>query len=224
MDVCKTILIIEDHDIIVWALKLLIQDHYPGTTLHAVPTFEQGLEKLEQTDINLIILDVDVPGGNNTDMIHKLRNIKPSIQILVHSAIDEDTHALEYLTEGANGFISKRSSFADVMPEALKTVLAGRKYLSPNTQEAIVEQYLSQPIKNKKPPVELSPREQEIILLLLKGKWTKEIASQVGLGMTTVSTHKQRIFEKLEVRNIVELYVKIQKEMPELLTQSSAEA
>jgi two-component system invasion response regulator UvrY len=83
-------------------------------------------------------------------------------------------------------------------------------------------QYFNQPVTHKKPPVELSPREKEIILLLLEGKWTKEIASQVGLGMTTISTHKQRIFEKLEVRNIVELYVKIQNEMPELIKQSGA--
>lgn len=223
MEEKKAILIIEDHEVVTWALKLIIEENLPGATFYRSTTFEQGLTILEEKAVMLVILDIDVPGGNSPEMIRKILAIRPTVKILVHSGIDENDYAVKYLVAGADGFVSKKSVFADVFPEALKQVVSGKKYISQATQDVIVGNYLQGSFPAKKAEIELTRREEDVILLLIKGIWTKEIANQLGIGVTTVSTHKQRIFEKLNVQNVVDLYLKVEKDLPYLLKRLNEE-
>lgn len=211
-------LIIEDHEIIVWALTSIIEKSFFNPVLFTAATFEEGIKLIEGNFINLVILDIDVPGGNDTAMIQDLRKIQPQVQILIHTGADEEKYSLKYLSAGANGFISKKMPLTTIS-EALRQVLIGKKYISPVTHELIATNYFQAPLKKaKKGSVyNLSIREIEIIRLLLKGKWTKEIADALGLKLSTISTHKGRIFDKLDVQNIIELFRTVQKEIPELL-------
>lgn len=212
------VLIIEDHDIIVWALTNVIEKNFPDTALLSALDFNQGLRILEENFIDLIILDVDLAGGNTPSMISDLRNIQPNVHILVYTGLSDEDNSLEYLVAGANGFLSKKVPLATVS-EAMRLVMNGGRYVSPSLLHAITEKYLGNPSKLTKSrrSYELTVREKEVTMLLLKGKWTKEIADELGLKLTTVSTHKGNIFEKFEVDNSIELFLKIQKEMPELL-------
>jgi two-component system invasion response regulator UvrY len=218
MEQNRKILIIEDHEIIVWALRTHVDETFSNVSSFWAPTFELGLELLEEHKMSLIILDVDVPGGNSPKMISWLRKIQPAVRILVHTAMDEQSYALKYLSAGADGFLSKKSPL-ETLSQALILTLNGKKYISPLIQEVIAEKFLnhSADIKAVEFDSLFTKREQQIMKLLLQGKWTKEIAGQLGIQLNTVSTHKLSIFEKLDVDNIIELYKKVQVEMPELL-------
>lgn len=218
MDQNKKILIIEDHEIIFWALRTHLEETFSNVSSFWAPTFELGLQLLGLHKVELIILDVDVPGGNSPKMISLLRKIQPAVRILVHTAMQEESYALKYLSAGADGFLSKTSSL-ETLSKALLLILNGKKYISPSVKEVIAENFLNN--KTSFETIEFdslfTKREQQIIKLLLQGKWTKEIAAQLGIQLNTVSTHKLSIFEKLDVDNIIELYKKVQIEMPELL-------
>lgn len=219
------ILLIDDHEIVLWALSSIVKDNIQDAELHTAITFGQGLALLEKHKVNLVVLDVDVPGGNGPKMIETLRNIHRSVRILVHTAMSEEDFSVKYLTAGADGFISKAAPFPTIL-EALTTVLKGEKYMSPKTQNFLAQNYLKSVTTSAraKKKVEVTPREAEIIPLLLEGKWTKEIASELGIKWSTVSTHKLSILEKFGVANVLELYKKVQKENPELLDNTTLKA
>jgi two-component system invasion response regulator UvrY len=212
------ILVIEDHDIVVWALTKIVETNFPDTILYTATDFNRGLRITEEHHIDLVVMDIDLSGGNSTKMISDLRNIQPLVPILIYSGLTDEENSLEYLTAGANGFLSKKAPMSTVA-DVMRLVLNGGRYMSTSLQDAITEKYLRNSSSHawSRRKYYLTVREKEVVLLLLQGKWTKEIADQLGMKLTTVSTHKKNIFEKFEVDNSIELLLKIQKEMPEML-------
>lgn len=214
-------LIIEDHEVVVFALKEILFKHFPNTHLQAVNSVDEGVRTLKGNSFDLIILDIDVNGGNSPKMISQLRQVQPQIKILIHSGMEEDKGSLRYLSAGADGFFSKKDPF-QLLPVAIKTILNGKRYINHSTQALITDNYFNHPGTSDfgQQSVVFSSREQQVISLLLAGKWTKEIADVLDLKLSTVSTHKARIFEKLEISSIIELYKKIEVGWPELLEKA----
>lgn len=212
------ILIIEDHDIVIWALKKIISKDFPNSRLYSAFDMMQGMAILEENSIDLIVMDIDVPGGNSPRMIADIRAIQPQVPILVYSGLTDEDSSLDYLAHGANGFLSKKAHFTTVS-EAIRIVLNGGRYLNPSLQTVILEKFLdcSNRSGTHRRNYDLTSREKEIIALLFKGKWTKEIAEELGLKIQTISAYKGKILEKFQVHNSVELLLKVQKEMPELI-------
>lgn len=218
------ILIVEDHEIVRWALTSIIEDKFPGYNIDIAPTFNHGIDLLSKNHARMVVLDIDVPGGNNPMMISLLREVQPDVKILIHTATCEKEGSLKYLGAGADGFLSKNAPFESI-EKAFATVLAGDKYMSQHAQNILAKVYLQNLSDGtgKSGKIKLSPRERQIVDLLLNGKWTKEIAHELGIKWSTVSTHKLRIFEKFNVTNEIQLYKKIEQEMPELLTSKTAQ-
>lgn len=211
------ILILEDHDIVIWALKNMLSKDFPDTCSYSAYDLGQGLCILEETSINLVVMDIDLPGGNSPRMIADIRAIQPQVPILVYTGLTDEESSLDYLAQGANGFLSKRAPFSTVS-DAIRIVLNGGRYLNASLQTAILERFLVNPLGSATSNnYDLTSREKEIIALLFKGKWTKEIAEELGLKIQTISAYKGKILEKFHVHNSIELLLKIQKEMPELI-------
>ncbi|PSL18243.1 response regulator [Dyadobacter jiangsuensis] len=224
MNQLTRILLVDDHELVLWALVAIIREKLPDTQVLSASSFDQGFETIKNTPVDLIILDIDVPGGNSTKMIEKLKSVRADIRVLIHTAMEEEDYSIKYLTAGADGFLSKASPLPTVA-EAIQTVLRGEKYMSPKTQNLLANSYLKS-VTNPAKPKEAStitPREAEIITLLLQGKWTKEIASQLGIKWSTVSTHKLSIFEKFGVTNVIQLYKKILQDYPDLIDVSTTQ-
>jgi DNA-binding NarL/FixJ family response regulator len=203
------VLIIEDHDIVVSALTIVLKENFQKFTLQKAGSFPKGLKMLGDALYDLIILDVDVPGSESYAMIGRLRNVQKNVRILIFTGQDETKHALKFLTAGANGYLSKVAP-TEEFGAAIRTVLSDKKYVSDSVQELITASYFEK--MHPKPGAQespLSPREHEVLDLLLEGKWTKDIATELKLKLTTVSTHKTRIFQKLEVDNVIDLFKKM---------------
>src|SRR4051812_23769291 len=113
------ILIVEDHPLIRVGLKLLITESQSKAVITQCNTFPESMALLETEPFDLLILDIDIPGGENIKMISLIRSKQPDIMILVHSGYDETVYALPYIKAGANGFLSKKAD-----PEEFKSALA----------------------------------------------------------------------------------------------------
>ena len=118
------------------------------------------------------------------------------------AALDEDIYALRYLNAGASGYLNKGSN-EDEMKQALKSMMVSGKYITQNIKDRILDSYISK--KPINPLEQLSNREVEVARLLIKGFGNLEIAEMLNIKKSTVSTFKNRIFEKLEIDNLADL-------------------
>ncbi|WAC15172.1 response regulator transcription factor [Dyadobacter pollutisoli] len=205
----KTILLVEDHSIVRMGVKLLIEDFLPSVNIVEAGTFNETLRQLQTRYFDLVLLDIRIPGGEAFQMITRIREIQPKVKILIFSSQDEELYAIHYVRTGANGFLPKDSTNEEV-EKAITSVLNGGTYISSIIQDQLVNNTLLERESKESPLEILSNRELEIMDLLLTGKWTKDIATDLNIKESTVSTYKARIFEKLEVTNILELFKKVE--------------
>lgn len=203
----KKILIAEDHSTVRMGLKVLLTEMFSQVDIHFAISFQETIKLVESTQYDLIILDINIEGGNNVKMISSIREFWPQQIVLVYSGYDEQLYALHYIQAGANGFLSKNASDEE-HKIAIYSVLNSGKYISNVVQERLLSKVFEK--KSPDPFEHLSSRETQIMLMLAEGKWTKEIATTLNLKLSTISTFKARIFEKLNVTNSVELAKKLE--------------
>ncbi|WP_025763394.1 response regulator [Dyadobacter tibetensis] len=205
----KNILLVDDQPLTWIGMENLAKKVIADAAFYFAPTFPDALQLLSDTKMDLVMLDLNLPGGQGVEMISQLRGVQKDVRILICTGREESTNAPVFIQKGANGFVNKTAS-NDEVEEAIRMVLSDKRYVSPHVQRHILERFVDGKTYPLNPVEQLSPREKEIMELLLKGKWTKEISDILGIKFSTVSTHKSRIFEKMEVDNILELSKRVE--------------
>ncbi|OJV14600.1 MAG: DNA-binding response regulator [Dyadobacter sp. 50-39] len=203
-------LCIEDHPLVQLGMKMVLAESYPRAGITEAETFQAALAVLEQERFDLAVLDIDIPGGENVRMMKLMREKQPGLPILIHSAFDEKVYALPYLQAGADGFISKQAPQEEFVA-AVRAILDHGRYVSYEVQQIFLSSVtdVSGRTTGGNPIVSLSPRERRVMQLMTEGKWTKEIAAIMNLKENTISTYKRRIYDKMEVKDPIELSKKI---------------
>jgi len=195
------ILLVDDHSVVRHGVSVLLKKAFDGVTVTHADSFEDLLTKLSEKQ-DLLFLDINLPGGNSTKMVEEIRSSHPNLLIMMFSAYDESRYALRYIHAGANGFLNKYSKDEEII-KAVKSILETGKYVSDVVKEIILENALfKKPIN---PLEKLSDREIEVAELLVNGDGNLEISNKLNIQMSTVSTFKTRIFDKLGINNIVKL-------------------
>ncbi len=204
----KSILIADDHTIVRLGVLLVVKSMFLNAHIAEAETLAQVITQLEQRPFDLLILDINIPGGDNLQMIDAVRLRQPDIKILIFSGYEEQLFALNYIQAGADGYLVKYSSEDDIRT-ALRTVTNNEKYISANVKEQLLSRWQQQRPASENPLNLLSGREREVLNLLIKGTNVAKIADILHLQITTVSTYKTRIFEKMGTTNLVELIDKV---------------
>lgn len=202
-----TILIAEDHSVVRMGTAMLIREQYPDAVIREAETFDEVVDILAKGPLDLLLLDIHIPGGDNLQMVEAVKLRQPGLPILIFSAYDEQLYAIRYLKSGAQGYL-KKTAPPDEIKAAIRKVLGGEKYISKLVQEQLVEQLLD-PTKKQEGLSSLSNREVEVMQLLVKGASPAEIKSTLNIHDSTISTYKAKIFEKLNVTNVIELAEKV---------------
>jgi len=203
----KTVLIADDHAIVRLGAMLIIKSIFLDAQVIETETMDQAITQLESRPFDLLILDINIPGGNNLQMIDAVRLRQPSIKILMFSGCDEHLFALNFIQAGADGYLIKHSTEEEIR-SALRMVMNNEKYLSAAVKDQLIAQLNQSKTRAENPINYLSSREKEVLNLLIKGNSMAQIADILHLQLTTISTYKTRIFEKMGVENIVELLEK----------------
>ena len=196
-------LVADDHSIVRQGVSFVLKELYQGATIIQADNFYEILKLVNLEKIDLLVLDVNFPEGSSLNVLPSIKLIQPDIKILIFSAYDEDIYAMRYINAGANGYLNKLCT-EDEMKFAITSVMNFGKYTSQNIKDKIVDTYMLKSPTN--PLAQLSNREIEIAKLIVDGYGNIEICSALDLKKTTVSTYKNRIFEKLGVNNLSELY------------------
>ena len=195
-------LIADDHVVVRQGVSLILKELFLNATVYKAATFNDTFKILKDVKIDLLILDVNFPDGNSINILAEIKTIQPDVKILIFSALEENIYAMRYLNAGASGYLTKESS-EEEMKLAINSMISSGKYITQNIKDKILDSYISKKPTN---PLEvLSNREMEVACLFVKGYGNLEILELLKIKKTTVSTYKNRIFEKLEVENLAEL-------------------
>lgn len=199
------ILIVDDHLVVKAGVSIILNSEISNLEISYACNYSETLQKIKVEQLDLIILDINIPGGKNTEMIGEIRSFLPNVKILMFSAHEEEFYALRYIYAGADGYLNKLSG-EDKIVEAVNSIIDYGKYLT----DEIIDKLNNSQVNNEpiNPFEKLSNREIEIAKLLVRGDGNLEISNNLGIQMSTVSTYKNRIFEKLKINNLVELIEK----------------
>lgn len=195
-------IVADDHTIVRQGVAFILKGIHKNSCIYQLANFSEIIKRINTTPIDLLVLDISFPDGTSLNIIPTIKKIQPSIKILIFSAYDENIYAIRYLNAGANGYLSKLSD-EDEIKLAIKSVLNNGKYISKNIQEKIMDTYIFN--KPKNPLEQLSNREIEIAKLLVEGFSNIDICNSLNIQKSTVSTYKNRIFEKLDIDNLSSL-------------------
>jgi two-component system invasion response regulator UvrY len=201
-------LIADSHIVIRTGLKFLLKNYNPDIEIFLAEGLDEVVGLLKTNAIELVITDINIIGGNNTDMVKEIRSSRPEASILIFTSYSEKYYGLPYLQAGVNGFLSKEATEEEII-DALGKIEQGNKYLSPSLQEVMLDSLINMDKRDISPISKLSKRELDVANLLVKGHSTSEISNLLKLQTSTVSTFKTRVFTKLEVSNLVELVAKM---------------
>lgn len=196
------VFIVDDHEIIREGLKKILKEESDLVVVAEAQDGVEALEKIQHTDCDIMLLDMNMPGRSGIDLLSDLKIVKPQLHILVLSIHPEDKFALRTLKAGASGYLCKDTAL-DELVIAIRKIHSKGRYLSTTLAEQLAFDVV--PDKDQLPHESLSNRELEIMFLLAEGKKVKAIAKELTLSVSTVFTYRVRIFEKLKLKNDVEL-------------------
>jgi DNA-binding NarL/FixJ family response regulator len=190
----KRIILADDHSFIRLGLIQILKDEYPSVIIKEVGDGESLIREVMHDDWDLVISDLDMPGKSGLEALEQIKLIKPELPVLILSIYTEDLYAVRVLKAGASGFMNKNAAPYELI-HAIQRISLGKKYITPE----IAEKLLLQVDTNKKPHEQLTNKEFEIFKLLAYGKTISQIAEIQSLALTTISTHRSRIMEKLSL-------------------------
>lgn len=198
------ILIVDDHSLIRVGLKQVISDVDDIVVAGEAASGQEAYEQVMENNFDVVLLDINMPGENGVETLKRIKSKKPDIDVIMLSVYPEDQYAVRAIKAGASGYLTKDTDMS-VMLDAIRKVYEGGRYISPVLAESLaayVEKDSERPLHEK-----LSDREFQVMRMLTKGKKIKEIAEELYLSESTVTTYKSRIMNKLDIRNDVQLAI-----------------
>lgn len=192
------ILIADDHAIVRKGLRHLLLEEYPTAVIEEVTDAESLVLKSVSTEWDVVICDLSMPGRSGLDALIQIKQASPKLPVLIMSMHPEEQYALRTLRAGASGYLNKESIHSDLI-RAVQTVMMGKKFITPSIAEKLANALNND--SDKSLHEKLSDREFEVFRLLAEGKQVSEIADKLSLSVTTVSTYRSRVMDKLNMKS-----------------------
>lgn len=199
------VIIVDDHPVIRDGLAILINGKNDLEVCGEASDVAEALHVIADTTPDVAIIDVSLETGNGIELVKEVKARFPKVRMLVWSMYDESLYAERAIQAGALGFVNKKN-VRETVVEAIRTVLAGDVYLSPEYSAKVLNRLRrGEPIEAKLPSAALTDRELEAFSLIGQGLKTSEIAERMELTPNTVETYRSRIKEKLQLKHAAEL-------------------
>jgi len=198
----KKFLLVDDHVVVRSGIQRLLSEIFKPCEVDEAGDGESVIEKLKENKYDLIMMDIQMPKTDTFWLMEYIHTRYSEAKVLIFSMSAENIYAKRFLKAGAKGFISKEALLEEIK-KAINLVMNGRKYFSESLIQSLANEAFSRSPDN--PFDKLSAREFEIASLLLSGQTATAISKTLDLQRSTVGTHKARLFQKLEIINLLEL-------------------
>jgi two-component system invasion response regulator UvrY len=196
------VLIAEDFPLFRRGIKDLLSGSLGSLTVGECTNAHDLLELVRHKKWDVLILDIGMPGTTGAEALMQVKKERPSLPVIILSMHPEYQYAVRMFKAGADAYLTKASAPEELV-KAIKKVLAGGQYVNQSLGEKLVR-LVHQPA-DRMPHELLSDREYEVMRFLASGKTVSEIAESMRLGVTTISTYRARILDKLSLKNNAEL-------------------
>jgi two-component system invasion response regulator UvrY len=196
------VLIADDHTVVRRGLRQILaetSDILVGAEASTVPEVRQ---RVHEGHWDVVVLDINMPGGSAMELIGELRKLTPHPKILVLTVYPEEQYAVRAIRAGAAGFLTKESA-PERLIEAVRKIAAGGRYISGELAETLASVVAGE--GSGVPHERLSDREFEVFKMLACGRTVSQAAQDLGLSVKTVSTHRTRLLKKMEMKTNAEL-------------------
>jgi two-component system, NarL family, invasion response regulator UvrY len=198
----RRILIADDHSVVRKGLKQILKGEFPSVHIEEAANAEDLLKKVMAEEWDMVISDISMPGKSGLDVLAQIRQVHPKLPYLVLSMYPEEQYAIRVLKAGASGYLNK-DSLPEELLKAVNRVLSGKKYITPSTAEKLATTFGQN--GSEFTHESLSNREFEVLKLLAAGKSVSDIAEQLSLSASTISTYRARIMLKMNLKTNADL-------------------
>ncbi len=200
------VLLADDHKVVCDGLEVLLNSE---SDIHVVGQAADGREavrRVRELQPDIVIMDINMPELNGLEATHQIMETSPSTRVIILSMYAHNELIFRALQAGVKGYVLKDSAGVEVV-DAVRAVHAGCRYMSQKITDEVIDEYirLRQGSHDDHPLSRLTPREREVLQLIVEGKSRVEIADILCLSKKTVDTYRSRIMKKLDVHNIPSL-------------------
>lgn len=196
------VVIVDDHEIVRRGFGEMLQNESNIDVVHEAGSSQQLNNFLQVSTCDVVLLDISLPDESGVDILRQLRQRYETVKVLVLSGFPEERYALPMMKNGASGYLCKNCEQEELI-KAIKTVAAGRKFVSEKTAELFAEEMTGE--REDEPHKQLSERELQVFLRLAEGETVSNIAETLFLSSKTISTYRARILEKMLLSSNAEL-------------------
>lgn len=196
--------IIDDHPVVITGVKQAVGSHADIQLAGYAYRGEEALAWLATHEADVILLDVNLPGTDGIDLCKTIKKLYPDIKIIGLTTFSEASFITGMLNNGANGYLFKNTSEKE-LTDAIQAVYAGKRYLSEEVSEKLISKATKQASAKTGFVPRLTRREKEVLDLIMEECTTQEIAERLFLSVSTVETHRLKLFTKLDAKNVVGL-------------------
>jgi DNA-binding NarL/FixJ family response regulator len=197
MSIRRRVFVADDHALFRAGVKSLLAEESDLEVTGEAGTAKETLQRIRGEEWDVLLLDISLPDGSGIDLLRQIRPHRPDLPILILSMHPEEQYAVNLLRAGANGYITK-DAVPQLVVQAIRTLLQGRKYISPTVAQILAEDIGG----DGRPRHEmLSEREFQVFCKLAAGRSVGEIADELFLSNKTVSTYRARIMEKMSAKS-----------------------
>jgi two-component system nitrate/nitrite response regulator NarL len=197
------VLVADDHPVVRKGLQSCLERQESLKLVGEAADGDEALEKTLALKPDVVLLDISMPRRDGLAVTVALRKDAPQVKILILSMHSNKEYLFRIIQAGAHGYVSKGAS-PDQLLKAIQSVHNGETFFSPEIAQAALNQLVNNGGK-KEPFAQLTTREREVLILIAQGRSNKEIASQLGIGVRTIETHRERIMRRLDIHSVAGL-------------------
>lgn len=197
------ILVVDDHPVVRKGLQSCLAGQDSLKVVGEASDGDQALEKALALTPDVVLLDISMPRRDGLAVTAALRKEAPQIKVLILSMHGNKEYLFRMIQAGAHGYVSKGASPEELL-RAIESVNSGKTFFSPEIAQSALNQLVNCG-GQKEPFAQLTDREREVLLLIAQGQSNKEIANQLGIGVRTIETHRERIMRRLDIHSVAGL-------------------
>jgi two-component system, NarL family, response regulator NreC len=194
------VIIADDHQLFREGLVNLITSAPDIEVIAEAKDGKEATEKAQKLKPDVVLIDIGMPVMNGIEATRIIKKENPKIKVIAVSMHSDRQFVKGVLEAGADGYLLKNCTYRQLI-EAVQSVISGKKYLSDDITEMVIQGYLDPEDVQSEGQNDLSERELEVLKLYAEGKSTREIGEKLFISVKTVGTHKQHIFEKLDLKS-----------------------
>lgn len=199
------LLLADDHPVVRQGVRICLEQHSRFEIVGEAGTGEETIRMACRLSPDVVLLDINMPKTNGLQVTEQLRKLAPHVRVLILSVEDSDQCILQVVRSGARGYLLKNTTPAELVT-AIETVASGQTYFCHPVAQILQKTHsASQAEAKTRPPAQLTPRELEILSLIVNGYTNKQVAAQLNLSVRTVEAHRENMMRKLHLHNVADL-------------------